>query len=139
MRGPMDAPVANPQSSTVHVVEDDSAVREALCLLLTAEGFRARGWRDGESFLRGAEPASDDVLLLDLSLPGMDGVAVADALKERGCEAAIALLSGARGAAFAGAVDRIQPQLALRKPVDATSIAAAVKSLFGRRATTALS
>ena len=96
-------------TSTIHVVEDDDAVREAMGLVLGAEGYEIRSWPDGEAFLREAAIGARDLLLLDIDLPGLDGVAVANALRARGQKVRIVLLSGVRGAAFDRAVRSIRP------------------------------
>jgi len=116
-------------TSTIHVVEDDDAVREAMGLVLCAEGHTIRSWPDGETFLREAVIERGDLLLLDIALPGLDGVAVVNALRARGEEVRIVLLSGVRGAAFDRAVRSIGPLLALRKPVAGSSLAHAVRDV----------
>ena len=64
------------------IVEDEPALREGLADLLRGEGFIVEAVADGESALvRGSDP-SVDLLLLDLMLPGLDGVEVCKRLRE---------------------------------------------------------
>ena len=58
------------------VVEDDDSVREMLCELLQAVGFRVAACRDGNEGLKAARELHPSVLTLDLHMPGMDGVEV---------------------------------------------------------------
>ncbi len=58
------------------VVEDDDSVREMLCELLEAIGFRVTGCRNGDEGLKAARELQPSVLTLDLHMPGMDGVEV---------------------------------------------------------------
>ncbi|GAA0923814.1 response regulator transcription factor [Streptomyces thermoalcalitolerans] len=69
----------------VLVVEDHAVVRSGLVALLSGElGIRVVGQAaDGEAALAEAERLRPDVVLLDIDLPGMDGIAVAAALAEK--------------------------------------------------------
>ncbi|MEW5991364.1 MAG: HD domain-containing phosphohydrolase [Chloroflexota bacterium] len=59
---------------TVLVVEDDAANRALLSHLLTSEGFRVDAHADGESGLAAVEVVNPDLVLLDVGLPGIDGL-----------------------------------------------------------------
>jgi two-component system OmpR family response regulator len=60
------------------VVEDDSAIREALVVALGDEGYEVQPAEDGVSALRGAEEFRPDLAIVDIRLPrGPDGLAVA--------------------------------------------------------------
>ncbi len=68
----------------VLLVEDDERVRQALGLNLADEGCQVIEAGSGEEALRRLDSMSVDVVLLDLMLPGMDGLAVCRALRSRG-------------------------------------------------------
>ena len=114
---------------TVHVVEDDPAVREALGLVLTGEGYAVREWPDGEQFLAEAALGPADLLLLDLQLPGLPGVGVAAALAARGKRLRTIVVSGQRGPAFDSAIEAIAPEAALRKPLRHDGLTSALRAL----------
>jgi len=57
----------------VLVIEDDEYSRDALAHLLAAEGYEAELADDGESGLAKAREMNPDIIVLDLSLPGIDG------------------------------------------------------------------
>ncbi len=59
---------------TVLVVEDDDGIAELLGLNLSGEGFRVVRERDAESALLYLKRTSPDLIVLDLGLPGMDGL-----------------------------------------------------------------
>lgn len=65
----------------VAVVDDDEAVRASTLRLLARAGYRADAYADGESFLRDAGHRRYDAILLDVRMPGMDGLAVLRALE----------------------------------------------------------
>ena len=60
----------------VLVIEDDEYSRDALAHLLAAEGYDAQSAHDGEAGLDKAREADPDVIILDLNLPGIDGIQV---------------------------------------------------------------
>jgi two-component system chemotaxis response regulator CheY len=67
----------------VLVVDDDPDILEAICDILEGEGYRVARARHGEEALARVEEQRPDVILLDLMMPVMDGVAFAQALRQR--------------------------------------------------------
>ena len=67
----------------VLVVDDDPDILEAICDILEAEGYRIARARHGEEALERVQAQRPDVILLDLMMPVMDGVAFAQALRLR--------------------------------------------------------
>ncbi len=57
----------------IYLVDDDEAVRKALCRLLKAAGYHGEAFASAEEFLTAVPPGSDGILLLDLRMPGIDG------------------------------------------------------------------
>lgn len=64
------------------VVEDEPDILEVLQYNLTREGFRVRAFRDGEQGLEGVRRHAPDLVVLDLMLPGLDGIEVCRRLKQ---------------------------------------------------------
>ncbi|HET9142694.1 response regulator transcription factor [Actinophytocola sp.] len=71
-------------TTTVLLVEDDARIRQALGLALADEGYRVVEAGTGEQALDRLGAAAPDVVLLDLMLPGMDGLQVCAAIRDRG-------------------------------------------------------
>jgi CheY-like chemotaxis protein len=67
---------------TVLVVDDDASVRKSLLRLLTASGYNAVGAADGFEALRKAVQLRPDLILMDLRMPGPDGIGVTRTLRE---------------------------------------------------------
>ncbi|OLR90826.1 response regulator transcription factor [Actinokineospora bangkokensis] len=68
----------------VLVVEDDPAIAELVTLYLRRDGFGVRVERDGAAALAAVREARPAVVVLDIGLPGMDGIEVCRALREGG-------------------------------------------------------
>lgn len=66
----------NPQGeqSMIFCVEDDSNIRELVIYTLETTGFKARGFEDGKEFLEALALETPELILLDIMLPGMDGL-----------------------------------------------------------------
>ena len=68
---------------SVLVVEDDAPVRRMLERTLAAEGYAVAAVADGGSALAHAESVPPDAIVLDVAMPGIDGIAVARRLRRR--------------------------------------------------------
>jgi DNA-binding response OmpR family regulator len=71
----------DPQSGRVLVVEDDESIADVLRRTLRQEGHEVRSSPDGVDALRAAEEFVPDLVILDLGLPGLDGVEVCRRLR----------------------------------------------------------
>lgn len=81
-------------SLRVLVIEDDATVRDVLTTLLGFDGFEVRTASDGSLGLEMAERMQPDIVLLDVMLPGIDGLAVCRALRERMPQSRVVMLTG---------------------------------------------
>jgi two-component system response regulator FixJ len=65
-----------PAERTVHIVDDDAAVRRSLERLLNSAGFKAVSYETPMAFLDAASSVTGGCVLLDVRMPGMDGLAL---------------------------------------------------------------
>lgn len=65
----------------IFCVEDDSNIRELVVYTLESTGFKARGFEEGKSFLEALALEKPELILLDIMLPGMDGMELLRKLK----------------------------------------------------------
>jgi two-component system OmpR family response regulator len=77
----------------VLLVDDEKAFVESLAKVLTRRGMAVRTAHDGESALAAASGEDFDVIVLDLTMPGMDGVATLRNLRRRDRLTPVLLLS----------------------------------------------
>jgi two-component system response regulator FixJ len=95
----------------VYVVDDDEAIRQALCALFDSVAIEARAYASASDFLDAASPGMKGCLVLDVRMPGMSGLDLQRVLNERGVPIPIIVISGhgdvavAVRAMKAGAVD----------------------------------
>lgn len=73
----------NPIPYTVLIVEDETVIAENILLTLEAEGFTADISRDAPSALHRLEQGNYDLVLLDIGLPGMDGLSMLQKMRRK--------------------------------------------------------
>ncbi len=78
---------------SVLVVDDDVLIRRMLERTLTAEGYRVEGAADGGAALAAVERAVPDLVVLDVAMPGLDGLAVCRRLRRLGLAVPVLLLT----------------------------------------------
>ncbi len=70
--------------STLYIVDDDQAIRSAITLLAYSLGWHARPYASAPEFLADYRRSERDCLVLDLRMPGMNGVELLEELGNRG-------------------------------------------------------
>jgi DNA-binding NtrC family response regulator len=83
---PLNAPppiVTGESMATILIIDDESAIRDSLEVLLTLEGYRVKMAADGDEGLRELELDNFDLILLDLAMPGRSGLELLPLIKER--------------------------------------------------------
>lgn len=106
------------ETGTVFLIDDDPGVRDSLSLLLSLKGIRTQLFATAESFIDTYRPEWAGCVLTDLRMPGMTGLELQTALRERGIDVPVVVLTAhgdvatARAALKNGAFDFIE------KPVD---------------------
>jgi DNA-binding response OmpR family regulator len=75
------------------VVEDDAALRETLILTLESHGYSAAGSPDATDLVETVQDDPPDLLILDIMLPGLDGLSACRALRTAGVDTPVLMLS----------------------------------------------
>ena len=79
---------------TVFLVDDEEAIRHSASFMLRHAGYTVKTYPDGISFLDNVSDEQDGCILLDVRMPGMDGLAVLGALNHRGINMPVIILTG---------------------------------------------
>ena len=116
---------------TVLIVDDHPVVRQGLRVLLEVhDGIEVAGEAaDGEQALALAAALDPDVILLDLKLPGLDGVAVLTELRARGVGARVLVLTSANDPAQVSRAVRAGASGFLYKDVDPDALIRAIRAV----------
>lgn len=116
----------------VYVVDDDDAIRRSLSFMLKTSGHKVELFVCGEEFLKAAPKLAPGCVLLDIRMPGMDGLEVQAAMAERGLTFPVVVMTGhgdiaiAVRAMKAGAIDFLE------KPFEKAAMLGAIEQGFSK-------
>lgn len=122
----------DPSRHTVFIVDDDAAVRDGLSLLLGRRGYRVAVFASAESFLEVLHLSWTGCAILDIRMPGMNGLELQQELCRRGCLLPVVFITAHGDAATARAALKADAIDYLEKPVDETQFIAAIDAGFRR-------
>lgn len=121
-----------PEDRTIYVVDDDDSIRRAATFMLRTSGFIVKTFASGSEFLKEAKGLPPGCVLLDVRMPGLDGLEVQKELRARGITLPVIVMTGhgdigvAVQAMKGGAVDFIE------KPVEKAILLEAIEEAFKR-------
>jgi len=116
----------------VLVVDDDHSLRRMLERSLLAEGFAVQTVADGGAALAAIERSAPDLVVLDVSLPGMDGLAVCRRLRDKGFAQPVLMLTARDGVADRVAGLEVGADDYLIKPFATEELVARLRALMRR-------
>lgn len=115
---------------TVFLVDDDEAIRHSASFMLRHAGYSVKTFPDGIVFLDQVSDQFDGCILLDVRMPGMDGLEVQNALNQRGINMPVIILTGhgdvpvAVEAMKGGAIEFLE------KPYEKNALVGAIENAF---------
>src|SRR6266576_5531737 len=110
-------------SESILIVDDERGIRETLSAVLRDEGFNAEAVASGEDCLKAIGRRAYGCVLLDVWLPGINGLETLQQMRNSNCDAAVVIISGhgnvetAVRATKLGAFDFIEKPLSIEKTV----------------------
>jgi len=119
---------------TIHVIDDDAAMRDSLAFLLDVNGFRPQVYESADAFLSGVGADAASCVVSDIRMPGLNGIELVRKLKSQGASCPVILITGHGDVALAveamkaGAADFIE------KPFDDDALLGAIRAALGARA-----
>ena len=122
-----------PSNGTVHVVDDDLAVRQSLSFLLATVGLPVRLHESAVAFLESVQEPIAGCIVTDVRMPEIDGIEFLRRLRSRGVSAPVIVMTGHADVPLAveamkqGAIDFIE------KPFDDDLFLAAVRAALDRQ------
>uniref|UniRef100_UPI0035CA292C response regulator transcription factor n=1 Tax=uncultured Sphingomonas sp. TaxID=158754 RepID=UPI0035CA292C len=114
------------EKRTIHLVDDEDSIRRSAGFMLRTAGFAVETYASGIDFLKVAPRAEPGCILLDVRMPGMDGLEVQAALRDSGVALPVIVLTGHGDVGIAiramkgGAIDFIE------KPFEKAELLAAI-------------
>ena len=128
----------NYSDATVYLVDDDAPILQALSRLLRATGFQVLTFDSAQRFLESHDPRVPGCLVLDLAMPGLNGLQLQEKLAAAGEPLPVIFLTGqADVPATVNAMKRGAADF-LTKPVDRDALLKAVRAALERDRTTRL-
>lgn len=119
-------------NGAVYIVDDDEGIRDELGDLLKTSGFHIRVFPSGEALLKESRGLTSGCVILDLNLPGMNGLEVQKKLLEEGADHQIIMLTGQADVPTAVQVIQAGASNYLLKPFSVRTLQAALEAAFGR-------
>ena len=110
----------------IAVVDDDDAVRRSTATLLERAGYRVRAFESGDAFLAAQLPGDSDCILLDMRMPGTNGLGVLKALGDWETMPAVVVLTGHGAVPEAVEAMKLGAADFLEKPYPAQSLLQAI-------------
>jgi FixJ family two-component response regulator len=115
----------------VLLVDDDHSLRRALVRTLRLEGFDVTGYASVEALLAAGVPERDACLVLDVNMPGIDGIAFKRTLVEAGRDLPTIFITALVPEDVSGPLSAFAPVAVLFKPFEKQELLAAIARAAG--------
>ena len=127
---------ATPALPTIFLVDDDPSVLKALSRVLREDGWSVETFESAEAFLVRTGQKADGCLVLDVSMPGLDGLELQRRLSAAGETLPIVFISGHGDIPMSVRAIKAGAKDFLTKPVEASALMAAVRAAIEQHAAT---
>jgi len=121
-----------PHNRLVHVIDDDEGMRRSVAFMLSHANFKVETYASGVAFLKVAQNVVRGSVLLDLRMPGMDGLEVQQELGKRGIDLPVIIVTGHGDIALAVKAMRAGALHFIEKPYEKETLLAALEEANAR-------
>jgi FixJ family two-component response regulator len=111
----------------ISIIEDDLSVREAIEVLLKSAGMKYQSFSSAEQFLGGFKPCKEDILVLDLNLPGMNGCDLLEEISHDGIKIHVIVTTAFDDPTSRKLCKKYGVTAFMRKPVDGEALIDLIK------------
>ncbi|MBT4511989.1 MAG: response regulator [Chloroflexi bacterium] len=125
--------MARVRKKAILVVDDDFSIREVIARALTEEGYNVVTAKDGTEAVKKASRRSFDLVFLDISMPGQNGLETLSKLKSKHPSINVVVLTAVRDAAYEMVAMRRHAIAYLRKPCGIDEIIEMVNKMLKSR------
>jgi FixJ family two-component response regulator len=115
----------------ISVVDDDESIRRTTTLLIESFGFRAAAFDSAESFLKSGQQHNTSCLILDVQMPGMNGLQLQSELAAAGCGIPIIFITAYDDKESRGRAMQADAVAFLGKPFSDEHLLQTIRSAFG--------
>jgi len=115
------------------VVDDDESLRRLCSRILASQGYEVHTATDGEEAVRKIQAQAYRVVLLDLKMPGMDGIECLKRLKSEGCRADVVMMTGYGNVPIAVEAMKVGARDFIEKPFEPKDLQAMLEDILQRQ------
>jgi len=118
---------------TVHIIDDDAGVRDAVGLLLRTEGFRILPYDSAPAFLKAAQARPEGCVVTDVRMPGMNGIELIARMKEEHIALPVVVLTAHADVPLAVEAMKLGAADLLEKPFADDALIEAINAALNRQ------
>ncbi|WP_165356555.1 response regulator transcription factor [Sphingosinicella sp. BN140058] len=119
------------EAPAVYIVEDDSSVAKSMMIMLELTGFAPILFETADDLLSQIGQVAPGCLVIDLNLPGTDGLSALRELRRRGVTWPVLMMTGARAGEIEGEAIGLGASAVLEKPFSTELFLAEVRRALG--------
>lgn len=119
-----------PSRRQVYIVDDETVVRRSMAFLLRSADYKPLPYASGKDFLRNADIDTPACLLLDLRMPGLDGIAVLEELGRRPHQLMTVMITGHGDVSSAVRAMRLGARDFVEKPFEEDYLVSILERVF---------
>jgi two-component system response regulator FixJ len=121
--------------TTIHIIDDDQAIRDSVSLLLSLEGYSVRTYESAPTFLDAIKHHACSCVVTDMNMPGMSGLDLLAVMKEQDISSPTIVMTAVSDVRLAVNAMKLGAFGFLVKPFDAGSLLTSIRSALMRAPT----